>query len=309
VTDNNESPIDGLGSYTEALLIDRDPRIGIIVAQRDAAMAREAALQDHLEIWKMKTLEASERETELRDVLSALQINHSSAVRNYELAKAERDELQFSQIKMASADQWVDELSALLRSCVNAVSVLSETYERDNKHAWDDLHEVVSSIESTLSTATKYAKPVVVPQGWVVISPDGGEWSEVQSTEQFARDLAAEMDKEINTLHDGVGHKVRAIFLEAPLTEGICQGVSESPDALIHGLSDCQDSLIDRVIMRTYLVSYAHPGGSGRFYHLRATDDAPTLENIGSMEKQISMKNNIPVIAITAISLIGNSHE
>lgn len=60
-------------------------------------------------------------------------------------------------------------------------------------------------------------------------------------------------------------------------------------------------------VKRTYLISYHFGGGFGRFQHQRTTDDAPTMEQIESMETQLSEKHNTPSITILSVSLIGNS--
>lgn len=60
-------------------------------------------------------------------------------------------------------------------------------------------------------------------------------------------------------------------------------------------------------VKRTYLISYSFPGGGGRNFHHRDTDDAPTMENIESMEKKIAENNNLSSVTIMSISRIGNS--
>jgi hypothetical protein len=59
-------------------------------------------------------------------------------------------------------------------------------------------------------------------------------------------------------------------------------------------------------LKRTYLIGYVHKSGAGRFFHYRDTDDAPTREQIESMEAKLNQDNGT-VCAITAISLLENS--
>lgn len=81
VTGENETLADKLGSYTEAQLIGRDPRIGIIVNQRDAALASAGA-------WKAM---ATDRETQLWNVAKERDALQSSLDEMRELSgKAER---------------------------------------------------------------------------------------------------------------------------------------------------------------------------------------------------------------------------
>lgn len=63
------------------------------------------------------------------------------------------------------------------------------------------------------------------------------------------------------------------------------------------------------MVKRTYLISYHFGGGFGRFQHARDTDDAPTWEQIKSMEQQLSEQHATPSIAILTVSLIGNSTD
>jgi len=63
------------------------------------------------------------------------------------------------------------------------------------------------------------------------------------------------------------------------------------------------------MVKRTYLISYYFGGGFGRFQHERNTDDAPTWEQIKSMEKQLSEQHNTPDVAIVTVSRIGNSTD
>lgn len=62
-------------------------------------------------------------------------------------------------------------------------------------------------------------------------------------------------------------------------------------------------------VKRTYLLSYSFPGGGGRNFHHRDTDDAPTSENIEAMEIQIAENIQKSPVAIMSISRIGNSDE
>lgn len=62
------------------------------------------------------------------------------------------------------------------------------------------------------------------------------------------------------------------------------------------------------MVKRTYLISYHFGGGFGRFHHTRETDDAPTIAQIESMEKQLSEQHKTP-IAILTVSLIGNNTD
>lgn len=61
------------------------------------------------------------------------------------------------------------------------------------------------------------------------------------------------------------------------------------------------------MVKRTYLVSYIIPGGIGRNFHHRHTDDAPTSEDIEAMEKRIEKNIGFSPVTITSISRIGNS--
>ncbi|MDZ5740990.1 hypothetical protein [Pseudomonas asiatica] len=59
-------------------------------------------------------------------------------------------------------------------------------------------------------------------------------------------------------------------------------------------------------IKRTYLIGYLCKVGGGRFFHERDTDDAPTREQIESMEAKLAADNGV-TCAITSISLIQNT--
>ena len=59
-------------------------------------------------------------------------------------------------------------------------------------------------------------------------------------------------------------------------------------------------------IKRTYLIGYLCSGGGGRFFHDRETDDAPTREQVVSMEAKLNADHGKPC-AITTIFLLQNS--
>lgn len=59
-------------------------------------------------------------------------------------------------------------------------------------------------------------------------------------------------------------------------------------------------------IKRTYLIGYLCTNGGGRFFHERETDDAPTREQVVSMEAKLTADNGKPC-AITTIFLLQNS--
>ncbi|MDX3744108.1 hypothetical protein [Pseudomonas sp.] len=59
-------------------------------------------------------------------------------------------------------------------------------------------------------------------------------------------------------------------------------------------------------IKRTYLIGYLCPGGGGRFFHYRETDDAPTPEQVVSLEAKLNAEEGM-TCAITTIFLLQNS--
>lgn len=65
-----------------------------------------------------------------------------------------------------------------------------------------------------------YAAPVVERQpvafSWVVVSPDGKEFSELQSSEDAAKDLAHDMDGDLHPDHTGGRHEIKAVYTAPP---------------------------------------------------------------------------------------------
>ena len=64
------------------------------------------------------------------------------------------------------------------------------------------------------------AAPVVEGQpvafAWVVVSPDGKEFSELQSSEDAAKDLAHDMDGDLHPDHAGERHEIKAVYTAPP---------------------------------------------------------------------------------------------
>lgn len=61
-------------------------------------------------------------------------------------------------------------------------------------------------------------------------------------------------------------------------------------------------------VKRIYLIGYVHAHGGGRFFNHRETDDAPTMEQIESMEEKLRLEHG-KTCAITAVSQLGNSEK
>ncbi len=67
--------------------------------------------------------------------------------------------------------------------------------------------------------ARQIAAPVVErqePFAWVVVSPDGKEFSELQSSEDYAKDLAHDMDGDLPADHSGGKHEIKGVFTSPP---------------------------------------------------------------------------------------------
>lgn len=55
---------------------------------------------------------------------------------------------------------------------------------------------------------------------------------------------------------------------------------------------------------RTFLISYSHRGGFGRFFNYRQDGTTPSEEDIISMEKRIAKHNGFDVVCVIAVSEI-----
>ncbi|EDQ4670291.1 hypothetical protein C3U35_004387 [Salmonella enterica subsp. enterica serovar Oranienburg] len=53
---------------------------------------------------------------------------------------------------------------------------------------------------------------------------------------------------------------------------------------------------------RTFLISYSHRGGFGRFVNYRQDGTAPSEEDIISMEQKIAKQNGFDAIVVLSVS-------
>jgi Spy/CpxP family protein refolding chaperone len=74
--------------------------------------------------------------------------------------------------------------------------------------------------ESKRDCLGKITAPVVERQpvafAWVVVSPDGKEFSELQSSEDAAKDLAHDMDGDLHPDHMGGRHEIKSVYTAPP---------------------------------------------------------------------------------------------
>lgn len=64
--------------------------------------------------------------------------------------------------------------------------------------------------------AAPFVERQPVAFAWVVVSPDGKEFSELQSSEDAAKDLARDMDGDLHPDHTGERHEIKAVYTAPP---------------------------------------------------------------------------------------------
>jgi hypothetical protein len=138
--------------------------------------------------------------------------------------------------KLGNPDVELDELRALLAAPVvdpnahlpHKVENLSDflyrtgapVIERQDVFGCIDA-EVRKEVQGVYDAyATVNASQVVERQpvafSWVVVSPDGKEFSELQSSEDAAKDLAHDMDGDLHPDHTGGRHEIKAVYTATP---------------------------------------------------------------------------------------------
>lgn len=72
------------------------------------------------------------------------------------------------------------------------------------------LRKMVADAEAILAASVVERTPAAF--AWVVVSPDGKEFSELQSSEDAAKDLAHDMDGDLHPDHTGERHEIKAVY-------------------------------------------------------------------------------------------------
>lgn len=60
---------------------------------------------------------------------------------------------------------------------------------------------------------------------------------------------------------------------------------------------------------RTFLISYSHPGGFGRFMNYRNSCDEPSEDDIIEMEAKVAAQNGFSSVVVIAISEIKSTEQ
>lgn len=125
------------------------------------------------------------------------------------------------------------------------------------------------------------------PHAWVVISPDGKEWSELQASICAAKDLAHDMDCELPASHAGGKHEIREVYFSAPAAQpqGVPVAWVECSPAWLKAGGDCANA--PRLCVGRDGISHLHPAHAKQPAPVAQKYDDTLLPFLAMMRKEL----------------------